>query len=137
LWTNYLCISLKHILVHLRLSLNYQNQTRTFHLGEHGTRGGGGSGGRAGAASRGEPTTPVRSQREHTAAVRVRRRGCDGVVLRMKTTEQRKVRAESFFSNASWVRVLGRLDGHRDLRIGASERSDACFLALPFTFTRR
>ena len=30
LWTNYLCISLKHILVHLRLSLNYQNQTRTF-----------------------------------------------------------------------------------------------------------
>jgi hypothetical protein len=31
LWTNHLCISLKHILVHLRLSLNYQNQTRTFH----------------------------------------------------------------------------------------------------------
>ena len=30
LWTNHLCISLKHILVHLRLSLNYQNQTRTF-----------------------------------------------------------------------------------------------------------
>jgi hypothetical protein len=32
LWTNYLCISLKHILIHLKLSLNYQNQTRTFHL---------------------------------------------------------------------------------------------------------
>ena len=31
LWTNQLCISLNHILVHLRLSLNYQNQTRTFH----------------------------------------------------------------------------------------------------------
>jgi hypothetical protein len=30
LWTNHLCISLKHILVHLRLSLNYQNQTTTF-----------------------------------------------------------------------------------------------------------
>jgi hypothetical protein len=30
LWTNHLCISLKHIFVHLRLSLNYQNQTRTF-----------------------------------------------------------------------------------------------------------
>jgi hypothetical protein len=30
LWTNHLCISLKHILVHLKLSLNYQNQTRTF-----------------------------------------------------------------------------------------------------------
>ena len=30
LWTNHLCSSLKHILVHLRLSLNYQNQTRTF-----------------------------------------------------------------------------------------------------------
>jgi hypothetical protein len=30
LWTNHMCISLKHILVHLRLSLNYQNQTRTF-----------------------------------------------------------------------------------------------------------
>ena len=30
LWTNHLCISLKHILVHLRLSFNYQNQTRTF-----------------------------------------------------------------------------------------------------------
>ena len=29
LWTNRLCISLKHILVHLRLLLNYQNQTRT------------------------------------------------------------------------------------------------------------
>jgi hypothetical protein len=25
LWNNHLCISLKHILVHLRLSLNYQN----------------------------------------------------------------------------------------------------------------
>ena len=32
LWTNHLCISLKHILVHLKLSLNYQNQTRTFHM---------------------------------------------------------------------------------------------------------
>ena len=31
LWTNHLCISPKHILVHLRLSLNYQYQTRTFH----------------------------------------------------------------------------------------------------------
>ena len=30
LWTNHMCISLKHILVHLRLSLNYQNQARTF-----------------------------------------------------------------------------------------------------------
>jgi hypothetical protein len=30
LWTNYLCISLQTQLVHLRLSLNYQNQTRTF-----------------------------------------------------------------------------------------------------------
>jgi hypothetical protein len=30
LWTNHLCISRKHILVHLRLSLNYQNQTKTF-----------------------------------------------------------------------------------------------------------
>jgi hypothetical protein len=30
LWTNHLCISLKHILVHIRLSLNYQNQIRTF-----------------------------------------------------------------------------------------------------------
>ena len=30
LWTNHMCISLKHILVHLRLSLKYQNQTRTF-----------------------------------------------------------------------------------------------------------
>ena len=32
LWTNHMCISLKHILVHLKLSLNYQNQIRTFHL---------------------------------------------------------------------------------------------------------
>jgi hypothetical protein len=32
LWTNHLCMPLKHILVQLRLSLNYQNQTRTFHL---------------------------------------------------------------------------------------------------------
>ena len=31
LWTNHLCILIKHILVHLRLSLSYQNQTRTFH----------------------------------------------------------------------------------------------------------
>jgi hypothetical protein len=30
LWINHLCISLKHILVHLKLSLNYQNQTKTF-----------------------------------------------------------------------------------------------------------
>ena len=30
LWTNHMCISLKHILVHLMLSLNYQNQTKTF-----------------------------------------------------------------------------------------------------------
>jgi hypothetical protein len=30
LWTNHMCISLKDILVHLRLSLNYQNQIRTF-----------------------------------------------------------------------------------------------------------
>jgi hypothetical protein len=30
LWTNHLCVSLKHILVHLKLSLNYQIQTRTF-----------------------------------------------------------------------------------------------------------
>ena len=33
LWTNHLCISFKHILVHVRLSLNYQNQTRTFQRG--------------------------------------------------------------------------------------------------------
>jgi hypothetical protein len=30
LWTNHLCISLQTQLVHLRLSLNYQNQIRTF-----------------------------------------------------------------------------------------------------------
>jgi hypothetical protein len=30
LWTNHLCISFNHILVHLRLSLNYQNQKKTF-----------------------------------------------------------------------------------------------------------
>ena len=30
LWTNHLCILLKHILIHLRLSLNYQNLTKTF-----------------------------------------------------------------------------------------------------------
>ena len=32
LWTNHMFISLKHILVHLRLSLNYQNQTKTFQV---------------------------------------------------------------------------------------------------------
>jgi hypothetical protein len=30
LWTNHLCISLKHILVHLSCYFSYQNQTRTF-----------------------------------------------------------------------------------------------------------
>ena len=30
LWTNHMCISFKHILVHHRLSLNFQNQRRTF-----------------------------------------------------------------------------------------------------------
>jgi hypothetical protein len=32
LWTNLLCILLKHILVHLRLSLNYQNKHVPFNL---------------------------------------------------------------------------------------------------------
>ena len=62
LWTNHLCMTLIHKLVLLRLSLNYQNQIRTFHSVAGITRfdGGGPAAGAEGARYSGGGRAPRR-----------------------------------------------------------------------------